>query len=746
MDPIPETDHQPAPYAAYSGPPPSSERVIMQEQSGLHYDDPGPQVPAYFAEQGYTHDPTAPQQHLDYHELQQENNFVPAQGQDQVYSEDYSGYYDQAAQPQYDEYGNPIQMDPNAQQYDPNQYPQQAYDQEGYPEQGGAHDPYPPGAGVPPGGYMPPPARPNQGGGIIRGFDDPFAGLPEEERQRRAAAQAQGFGHDQAYVTPLPVSGTPPPNYGPPGYQSGTPALPSGEYPTGNVGYQRPSGPPPPRMDYGSPGYVPPPPPADLAGAASYTPPASNFPPPPTSQLGRGGSPFESPKETAARAPAPVSAAATTPPAEGISTAPIVSSAPGFQQLSISHLKKGDDGVGFKLPEAEEDKLDDLEGSMVPLSKEVLTGPARSPAQTSTLYTGSLGASGKGDRAVDESGKPRFVPEIPVPTDDESAPALRLAGISWILFAGIFVLAFALIGKLNLGGQILTPALGTGLFLLMGKRWIGWLALLMGLAYGAFFSWAGYDLQYGQYLRAIDGFNVLKQPVAIGLMSVGFAFLAANMIMLIGRPGMIRSAIGGAFLVLSAPAFLVLMALKGPAANPLSSPNSGWAEERVGSDAEGFFVTKPEGWGRFDWPRVQRQLKFTGNLTTEPSYHFVNRKANLVVGAYSAEIPATTAMAASLLRALPVPDVETEVVRDLKTNGESNSYDFANHRFEQTIYAGKLRSGVSTITIVDKTRIGDRIFLFVTLRDANGSATQAEAEKALNDFRKGLEFVAEETK
>lgn len=469
-------------------------------------------------------------------------------------------------------------------------------------------------------------------------------------------------------------------------------------------------------------------------------------------------------------APAAVPPVSQVSPTPGITSKPEQNSDPNYHQLGLQGFERKDAGLGvdgpaptisvgagvtaeamaqgastFKAP-----SIADLGRIPPPNSPEVFGGgfaagaaaaPPPMAQPTASPYAGQ-GFGEKRGPAVDQDGRPLFVPDLPEEREDEGAHGRRVAAVAWLLFALIAGSGIALgLKEVALAGSIATPIAVVGLLMFTGKKWSGTLGLLGAVVHAGALAWVARMLLQGDesFLARIHLDN--PPPPLFGQLFYGVAgaFLLGNLMMLISKPGVLRAIIGAVFVVLpmlGVTGTLAINEVRPMVANPLGNASPAI----IHLDDEGISFVKPAGWLTYTWADVPQAAPVAKDLRTAPRAFYLNERQDLMFAVYFDD-GAKPALA-QLFGGDKLTPLELEVTRGLPPVGkEDETFDLQGKTLLENVYEGTTQSNAKLSIITNKTQLGGRMLLIAMMRDMRANPDAVDASRALDSFYKSFEFA-----
>ncbi|MCC6545783.1 hypothetical protein IT570_01345 [Candidatus Sumerlaeota bacterium] len=452
-------------------------------------------------------------------------------------------------------------------------------------------------------------------------------------------------------------------------------------------------------------------------------------------------------------------------PVPGITTHPEQNSDPQYQQLGLQGFERKDAGFAITTPPAisvgagvtaadaaqqqafKAPSIADLGRIPPPGSPEGMPPgfgappPPPMPQPAAAPYA-SQGLDGARGPAVDRDGRPLFVPQMPEEKEDEGAYGRRVAAVAWLIFGILAGAGISLsLKQVSLAGSVATPLLVIGMMMFTGKKWAGVLGLLGAVAYAAFLAWVGHGLLNGdaQFLGRIKLDHAPPPLVGQLFYGLGATFLLGNLLMLVGRSGVVRAVLGAFLLIVPLVAVAGTIALNSGrmlVANPLGNSS----KAIIHLDDEGISFVKPEGWNTFNWKDVASNAPVAGGLTTRPRAFYLNERQDLLFAIYMDD-PAKAGLA-QLFSTDSLTQLEQEVTRGLPPVGQNgDTFDLQGKTFLENTYEGTTAANGKFSIITNKTQLDGRILLITITRDARANDDADEASRALNAFYKSFEIT-----
>jgi hypothetical protein len=362
--------------------------------------------------------------------------------------------------------------------------------------------------------------------------------------------------------------------------------------------------------------------------------------------------------------------------------------------------------------------------------------PKASPARDTALYTGTLTKNAAPALAVNADGVPNYVPPLPEPLPDEGSLGRRVAAGAWVMFSVLLLISALKAGMISGFMIVIMPMLIVAALLFSGREWTSTLGLIAGMLLGF--------LHIGFAALIIAGSGILSNvgialPMGImyGVAGVGLLIIVANMVMLMGTPGLGRSMFGAVLMVVP------LVALTGWASTLhlkplLTKPVDDWQSSPLGGN--GLLFVKPGNWANFKWEQVSTVAVPGRGLSTEPNYHFLDRSQDLLFAIYKTELPQKSL--SSLFGPKELYPLEKEVGRGFAPTSDPEVYQFNGAEFTEMNFEGTTEQGDRLSVTLSRVEHNDQFFYFVLTRDAKSTSTTAEdATEALNQFFKGLKLL-----
>ncbi len=442
-------------------------------------------------------------------------------------------------------------------------------------------------------------------------------------------------------------------------------------------------------------------------------------------------------------------------PDSPITQSPTIGSDPSAQQLSVGPRKVEsaepmppppalDEGVpmvglqDYKVPTVADLArggigVPPLSLPPMPDSETIAEGPSEVRPNYATQSYGDMGGP-----AIDEDGNPRFIPQIPVISEEAGVPGRRVCGVSWLIFAALFGFVASLSGEFSPATVFLAPMVIGAFLLLYGASWGGGLGIFLSVIYFAAFSGIGYTIAYTpDKVDNLLGVSLFPPQVGFAFMGIAWTFVISAILMLVKAPGMGRAVLG---------AFVLLMPLIGGTVwinattdqftPKLASPTETAEAAQQGSTLEGFFFTKPAGWVSYEWNRVMELSSLATQLKKRPNYYYFNPTQAKMVSFYLDDIPPRTI--ATLLGQYKPSLMEETLIRGLPAVGRPSAYKVGGADFTERSYEGQLGPARLHLTIA-KAEIGEKVLLVVLTQNVKNALTEVkDAEDPLNAFMSEL--------